>query len=219
MNVQGSRVPSDAELVSGARAGCQQAFGELIGRHYQTCVDIASFILRDRADALDEVQKACWKAFVHLDQYQGEAGFLTWLLRIVENQCRMLLRVKKRAQLLHIDAESHKDASRVVELLAPGTGPEEALIDGELRNVLQREIHRIPPILRNVLLLRDVEELPMRNVAERLNITIPAAKSRLLRARHELKARVLRQSDNGWHDRPVPKLQRLPLKSRGKWMS
>lgn len=219
MNGHSTRVHSDVELVSRARAGSQEAFGELIGRHYQTCVDIASFILRDRADALDEVQKACWKAFIHLDQYQGEAGFLTWLLRIVENQCRMLLRVKKRAQLVHIDAESHKEASRVVELLAPGAGPEEEVIGCELRNVLQREIHRIPPLLRNVLLLRDVEELPMRNVAERLNITVPAAKSRLLRARHELKARILRQSGNKWFDRPVPKLQTLSIKSRGKWMS
>jgi RNA polymerase sigma-70 factor (ECF subfamily) len=139
------------------------------------------------------------------------------MLRIVENQCRMLLRVKKRAQLLRIDADS--DASRLIELPTRGTGPEEEVIGSELRAVLQREIHRIPRLLRNVLLLRDIEELPMTNVAERLNITVPAAKSRLLRARLELKARVLRQSGDGWHNRPVPTLQRPSLKSRGKWMS
>ena len=210
-------VHSDAELVAQAREGCQEAFGELIKRHYQTCVNIATFMLHDRAEALDEVQKACWKAFVHFDQYQGEKEFITWMLRIVENQCRMLLRVKKRAQLLRIDADS--DASRLIELPTRGTGPEEEVIGSELRAVLQREFHRIPRLLRNVLLLRDIEELPMTNVAERLNITVPAAKSRLLRARLELKARVLRQSGDGWHNRPVPTLQRPSLKSRGKWMS
>ena len=210
-------VHSDAELVAQAREGCQEAFGELIKRHYQTCVNIATFMLHDRAEALDEVQKACWKAFVHFDQYQGEKEFITWMLRIVENQCRMLLRVKKRAQLLRIDADS--DASRLIELPTRGTGPEEDVIGSELRAVLQREIHRIPRLLRNVLLLRDIEELPMTNVAERLNITVPAAKSRLLRARLELKARVLRQSGDGWHNRPVPTLQGPSLKSRGKWMS
>ena len=210
-------VHSDAELVAQAREGCQEAFGELIKRHYQTCVNIATFMLHDRAEALDEVQKACWKAFVHFDQYQGEKEFITWMLRIVENQCRMLLRVKKRAQLLRIDADS--DASRLIELPTRGTGPEEEVIGSELRAVLQREIHRIPRLLRNVLLLRDIQELPMTNVAERLNITVPAAKSRLLRARLELKARVLRQSGDGWHNRPVPTLQRPSLKSRGKWMS
>ena len=212
-------VHSDAELVAQVRGGCQEAFGELIKRHYQTCVNIATFMLHDHAEALDEVQKACWKAFVHFDQYQGEAEFLTWILRIVENQCRMLLRVRKRAQFLHIDAEGDSDASRAIELPARGTGPEEDVIGSELRATLQREIHCIPRILRNVLLLRDVQELPMTNVAERLNITVPAAKSRLLRARLELKARVLRQSGDGWHHRPAAKLQRSPLKSRGKWMS
>ena len=212
-------VHSDAELVAQSREGCQEAFGELIKRHYQTCVNIATFMLHDRAEAQDEVQKACWKAFIHLDQYQGEAEFLMWMLRIVENQCRMLLRVRKRAQLLHIDAENDRDASQVIELPARGPGPEEELMSSELRAVLQREIHRIPRLLRNVLFLRDVQELPMTNVAERLNITIPAAESRLLRARLELKARLLRQSGDGWHYGPVPKLQRPSLKSRGKWMS
>ena len=212
-------IHSDTELVAQARGGCQEAFGELIKRHYQTCVNKATFMLHDRAEALDEVQKACWKAFVHFDQYQGEAEFSTWMLRIVENQCRMLLRVKKRAQLLHIDAERENDASRVIELPALGTGPEEEVIGSELRAVLQREIHCIPRLLRNVLLLRDVQELPITNVAERLNITVPAAKSRLVRARLELKARVLRQSGGGWYNRSVPKLQRPPLKSGTKWMS
>jgi RNA polymerase sigma-70 factor (ECF subfamily) len=195
-------VHRDAELVARAREGCQEAFGELITRNYQTWINIATFMLRDHAEALDEVQKACWKGFVHLDQYQGEAEFSTWMLRIVENQCRMLLRIRKRAQLLHIDAESDNDANRANELLAPGPGPEQEVISGELRDVLQREIHRMPGLLRNVLLLRDVQELPITNVAERLNITVPAAKSRLLRARLELKARVLRQSNDGCRKRP-----------------
>jgi RNA polymerase sigma-70 factor (ECF subfamily) len=212
-------VHSDTELVAQAREGCQEAFGELIKRHYKTWVNMATFMLRDRAEALDEVQKACWKAFVHFDQYRSEAEFSTWMLRIVENQCRMLLRVKKRAQLLHIDSERENDASLVIELPALGTGLEEGVIDSELRAVLQMEIQRIPRLLRNVLLLRDVQELPMKNVAERLNITVPAAKSRLRRARRELKARVLRQSGGGWYNRPVPKLQRPSLKSGTKWMS
>ena len=212
-------VNSDAELVAQVRKGSQEAYGELIKRHYQTCVNIATYMLHDRAEALDEAQKACWKAYIHFDQYQGEAEFLTWILRIVENQCRMLLRVRKRAQLVHIDADSDSETRPVIELPARGTGPEEEAISGEQRAVLQREMHRIPRLLRNVLLLRDVQELPMTNVAERLNITVPAAKSRLLRARHELKARVLRHSGDGWRNRPVVTLQTPSRRLRGKWMS
>jgi RNA polymerase sigma-70 factor (ECF subfamily) len=183
---------SDSELVAQARDGSQEAFGIVIARHYRTCINIATFILRDRGDAEDEVQKACCKAFEHLHQYHGEAEFLTWLLRIVSNQCLMLIRVRRRARFVYIDAESDREKSVPIELPAGIADPEREVMEDELRDVLRREIRHIPPLFRNVLLLRDVEELPMPDVAARLKITVPAAKSRLLRARLELRARVLR---------------------------
>lgn len=185
-------VLSDTELVARTRHGSEEAFNILVKRHYTTCVNIATFILRDRGDAQDEVQKACCKAFEHLDQYQGEAEFLTWLLRIVSNQCLMLIRVRRRARFVYIDAETGRERSSPMELPEMAPDPEHELMDRELHDVLQREIRHIPPLLRNVLLLRDVQELPMPDVAERLHITVPAAKSRLLRARVELRARVMR---------------------------
>ena len=124
-------------------------------------------MLSDPAEALDEVQKACCKAFVHLNQYQGQAEFRTWMLRIVENQCRMLLRSRRRARTLHLDTDTDP---AVFEMASPGTGPEEEVISRELRERLQTEINRIPRLLRTVLQLRDVQELPLANVAERLNI-------------------------------------------------
>jgi len=210
---------SDVELVAQVRAGAQEAFGELVKRHYRTCVNIATYMLNDRAEALDEVQKACWKAFIHLDQYQGEAGFITWIGRIVENQCRMALRDRKRVSFLHIDADINTEARPVFELRARGTDPEEEAISRDLRVMLRREMHRIPRSLRDVLLLRDVHELPILDVAERLNLTVPATKSRLLRARAELKARVLGQSGDGWHNRTVLTLQKPSRRLRRKWMS
>ena len=183
---------TDGELVAHARQGSDEAFNLLVKRHYTTCVNIATFILRDRGDAQDEVQKACCKAFEHLDQYQGEAEFLTWLLRIVSNQCLMLIRVRRRARFVYIDADTGRERSSPMELPEIAPDPEHELMDRELREVLQKEIRHIPPLLRNVLLLRDVQELPMPDVAERLHITVPAAKSRLLRARVELRARVMR---------------------------
>jgi RNA polymerase sigma-70 factor (ECF subfamily) len=185
-------VINDAELVARAREGSQEAFGMLITRHYRTCVNIASFILRDRSDAEDEVQKACCKAFEHLDQYHGDAEFLTWLLRIVSNQCLMLIRVRRRVRFLYIDADPDREKSSPVELPATLPDPEHEVITNELQDVLRTEISHIPPLFRNVLLLRDVQDLPMLDVAARLKITVPAAKSRLLRARSELRDRVMR---------------------------
>ena len=184
---------SDAELVSQARGGDDKAFGVLVDRHRRTCVNFAASILRDRSDAEDEVQEAFCKAFEHLEQYRGGGQFLTWLLRIVTNQCLMLIRARRHVQFLYLDAESDREMSSPKELRGLLADPEQELVHDELCEVLQQEIRRIPPLLKNVLLLRDVQELPMLDVAARLRITVPAAKSRLLRARTELRDRMHRQ--------------------------
>src|SRR5689334_15796912 len=100
---QDTIVRTDLELVGLSRQGDGDAFGELLGRHYHKCANLAGFILRDRTGASDEVQKACWKAFEHLDQYRGTAEFFTWLSRIVINECRMVLRVNRRTQFVYLD--------------------------------------------------------------------------------------------------------------------
>ena len=196
---------SDEQLVEKARGGDMDAFGELIERHHANCINIATFILRDRAEAQDEVQKAYCNAFSHLDQYHEGPGFACWLLRIVKNQCLMLIRVRSRARLVYIDADADRKRSRPFELASNDLDAEQNLAEQEMCEMLQREIRRIPPLLRNVLMLRDVEELSMADVAGQLHISVSAAKSRLLRARHELRERVLphcsskerRRSPNG----------------------
>jgi RNA polymerase sigma-70 factor, ECF subfamily len=209
-------VQTDGELVALARAGDNDAFGKLIHKHYPACVNIASFMLRDRSEAKDEVQKACWKAFKHLDQYHGESEFLPWILRIVVNQCLMLMRVRRRVRFLYIDAGSSHDGGRPIELPAAAIDPEHEVIKNEMQDILKTEIRRIPPLLRTVMILRDVEELPMLHVAERLGITVPAAKSRLLRARSELRQRVIQRCANG-HSATDAKGQRMPAGSVRVW--
>ena len=201
-------VQSDLALVNDAQAGNGEAFGELLARHYRNCVNIASLILRDRAEAQDEVQMACWKAFKHLDQYHGDAPFLTWLIRIVVNQCLMLVRVRKRTRFVYLDA-GRVDGARPVQLPTLAADPEEDVMEKELRELLDREIRHLPPLLRTVLVLRDVDELPMRNVAKQLRITVGAAKSRLLRARVELKDRVIRRYGRNRHVQASQKWNQL----------
>ncbi len=183
---------NDLDLVNLAREGSQQAFGELVKRHHQKCVNLATCILKNREEAEDEVQNACWKAFEHLDQFQGEADFSTWLSRIVVNQCLMFLRTNRRARFLHLDAGTPGYHSGSIDLPSGRLDPEGELGRRQVEEVLAREIRRIPALLRNVVRLRDVDELPIEEVADRLGITVSAAKSRLLRARLELRQRVLR---------------------------
>ncbi len=181
---------ADDRLVVLAQDGDNAAFAELIERHQNTCKRLALSILRDVCDAEDEVQNAFWKAFEHIGQFQQDAKFSTWLSRIVVNQCLMRLRKDRRAKFLYIDEGIAGEEITTLELPDNTISPEEDLARTELGKLVQDEIRRIPPLLREVVVLRDVQGLPMPDVAGKLGISIAAAKSRLLRARLELRSRL-----------------------------
>lgn len=178
----------DEVLVNNARAGDAGAFGELIKRHRSACMKRATLMLRNRSDAEDEVQNAFWKALQRLDQFRGEGSFSAWLNRIVENQCLMRIREEQNARFVYLDESTESNVR--LELVSQRADPEDALGLDEVLVLLRREVSRMPPLLRNVMLLRDLDQLPMPDVANRLGLSVPAAKSRLMRARTELRSRV-----------------------------
>ena len=188
-NQQTPDTREDDDLVLLAQQGDNNAFAQLVDRHYSSCLKLATSILHDVPDAEDEVQNACWKAYEHIRQFQRDAKFSTWLTRIVVNQCLMRLRQQRRTKLVYLE-DTVTEEARVMELTADDISPEAELAQTQVARVLQHEIGRIPPLLRNVFMLRDVQELPMQDVAEKLGISVAAAKSRLLRARSELRERL-----------------------------
>ena len=177
-------------LVRNAQHGDQDAFAELTRRNYSSSLKLALSILRDRQEAEDEVQNAYWKGYQHLGQFQQEAKFSTWMTRIVVNQCLMRLRQLRRARYLYIDDVPVGEDRGTFELVDHTPDPESELSVRQVGALLQREVRRIPPLLRKVFMLRDVEQLEMPEVAKKLGISVPAAKSRLLRARVELRERL-----------------------------
>ena len=184
------RMLSDEDLVVLAQSANDEAFAELIRRHRAACLKLAWSILKDRSEAEDEVQNAVWRAFEHLSQFQREAKFSTWLTRIVVNQCLMRLRRQRRFQTLYFEDAIPGEDRIALDVRDKAHGPEEVLGQAEVAGILHREIGRIPPLLRDVLVLREMKELPMSEVARKLGITLAAAKSRLLRARAELRVRL-----------------------------
>ena len=185
-------VDADAELIEYARGGNTDAFTELVNRHYQSSLKLARSILRDFEDAEDEVQNAFTKVYLHLSRFEGNSRFSTWLSRIVVNQCLMRLRKARRARFAYLDDPGTEDGSVRLELADAAETPEQALGRREVEAILHREVNCIPPLLREPLLLRESMRLPLTEVALKLNITEAAAKSRLLRARRELKTRLIR---------------------------
>src|SRR5262249_53457788 len=141
---------SERELIELARQGDTSAFGELIKRNYNMCLKRAAALIRNPNDVEDEVQNACSKAFERFTQFRGEGTFAAWLGRIVENQCLMRIREDRQARFLYLDESTQANVR--VELVAQIPGPEDELGDQQIEHLLQREISRIPPLLRNVML-------------------------------------------------------------------
>ena len=184
--------PSDEALVDLARMGDRVALGHLIERHYRSCLSKAYSILRNRDDAEDEVQNACAQAWTHFGQYQGEGPFAGWLSRIVSNQCLMRIRERKNARMISVDEIFNSEVSFRVDVIDQRALPEEAVGADEVARVVNTEMLRVPPLLRAPLVMRELRHLAMRDIAANLEISIPAAKSRLSRARSELKHRLLK---------------------------
>lgn len=180
----------DEQLVVLTQQGNDLAFSELSARHRSNCFKLALSIVRNAEDAEDEVQNALWKAYSKIDGFQQEAQFSTWLSRIVVNQCLMKLRKNKRAATFSIDDVRVGEDSGTLELPDRRETPEDSVGRDQVDSMLRKEVNRIPPLMRQVVWLRDLDQRPMSEVAEMLGISIAAAKSRLLRARKELRRRL-----------------------------
>ena len=191
---------SDDELVAKAQqSNDDQAFGELVRRTSASSLRLAMSILRDRQEAEDEVQNSYFNAWRHVSQFQRESKFSTWMSRIVTNHCLMRLRKTRGLNFLYLDEGSTDETARPIELKDQGPTPERDLGVQELSAVLQKEIKRLPPLLQRVLVLRDVDELSTAEVASILGISAAAVKSRLMRARLELRARLEKYGGRrGW---------------------
>lgn len=181
---------SDDQLLTMCEDGDSEAFGELALRYQPMAFNAARFILKNEHEAEEQVQQSLVKAFEHINQFRGSAKFSTWLVRIVVNQCLMRLRHFRRAKHVSLEYLSFERETVTFELRDPRRSPEMELQGSETAEILWREIRRIPPLLRNVFWLRDVEQRPMPDVAQLLGISVHAAKSRLLRARAELRIRL-----------------------------
>jgi len=182
--------PTDADLVELAKNGDKEAFAQLIARYNSFCMSKAYSILRNRSEAEEEVQISWTKAWICLSSYRHEGSFMAWISRIVSNECLMSLRRAKLAKFSSIDDIFDVQDPFRLEVIDQQPSPEEMVGATEVSDVLNNEIRGIPPLLRRVLIMRDVRHLVLGEIADELGITVPAAKSRLMRARAELKRRM-----------------------------
>ena len=184
--------PTDEQrLVEAARGGDVGAFEELVRRYDRNVFRIAQHITQNREDAEDVVQDAFLKAFQNLGQFQGQSKFYTWLVRIAVNEALMRLRRRRPERFVSIDEDIKTEEDSMPREIADWSpNPEQLYNQGELKEILQKTIQGLPPGFRTVFILRDVEGLSTEETADALGLSVPAVKSRLLRARLQLRERL-----------------------------
>ena len=181
----------DLALVQAAREGDIAAFETLLKRYDRNVFRIANHITQNREDAEDVVQDAFLKAYQKLDQFQGNSKFYTWLVRIAVNEALMKLRKRKASKTVSIDEDVETEEGFVPrEVTDWSPNPEQQYKQAELSDILEKTIQGLPAGFRTVFVLRDVEGLSTEETADALGLSVPAVKSRLLRARLQLRERL-----------------------------
>jgi RNA polymerase sigma-70 factor (ECF subfamily) len=186
-------VSEELSLVQAAKKGDVGAFGELVKRYDRNVFRIALHITQNREDAEDVVQDAFLKAYENLEQFQGQSKFYTWLVRIAVNEALMKLRRRRPERMVSLDQEVQTEEDSMPREVADWSpNPEQLYNQAELRDILGKTIQGLPPSFRTVFVLRDVEGLSTEETAQALELSVPAVKSRLLRARLQLRERLNR---------------------------
>ena len=196
--------PNEAQMIAAILHGDTELYHDLIRPYEHSVYSMALSFMKNESDAEDVAQETFLKAFRNLGQFRGQAKFSTWLISITLNEARGRLRRQSVVRMEILD-ETLEEAGRVQSALLREWRevPSEALERKEVREILQEAIRNLSPIYREVLLLRDVEELSIEETAAALTISTATVKVRLHRARIMLQKQL------------VPKLKSTDPKRRG----
>jgi RNA polymerase sigma-70 factor (ECF subfamily) len=193
-SITSSATFDESALVARAQGGDGQAFGDLVNRYEKKIYRLAKNITQNNEDAEDVLQESFLKAFTHLDGFQGNSKFYTWIVRIAVNEALMKLRKRRGDRTVPLDEPVDTGEETVTrEIAVWEDSPEQRYSREEFQSILDEAVESLKPDFRTVFQLRDIEELSTEETAEALGISVPAVKSRLLRARLALREKLTRQ--------------------------
>ena len=190
----------EAVLIRQVLGGDNSAFYDLVRPYERAIFTAARSILENDADAEDVAQEAVLKAFVNLKNFRGDAKFSTWLVQITINEARMKLRKDRRKLYDSIDEQQQDEQGDYIprDFADWREIPSEALQQRELRDALSKAIAGLDPKYREVFVLRDVQNICIADTAKMLGITEASVKTRLLRARLQLRDALAPGIDGSW---------------------
>jgi RNA polymerase sigma-70 factor, ECF subfamily len=187
----------DAVLVAAAKTRDTRAFELLVERHERRIFSMAQRMTRNREDAEDVAQQTFQKAFIHLEKFEGESLFSTWLTRIAINEALMLLRRKRGSREVPI-AESTMEDETVLPLDFPDSGPnpEDSCLDREQERILSAAMNKLRPGIRKAIELRELGELSTGETAQVMGLSVAAVKGRVFHGRRKLRETLSRHVES-----------------------
>ena len=197
----------ETKMIASILAGDRELYHQLIQPYELSVYRMAMSFVKNETEAEDVAQEAFLKAFRDLANFRGESKFSTWLISITLNEARRRLRRQSTVRMESLDEPAEEGAKVSPALLRDWREiPSESLERREVRALLQKAIEELSPIYREVLVLRDIEELSVEETAGALAISISSVKVRLHRARIMLQKEL------------APKLK-LATPKKGRWLS
>jgi RNA polymerase sigma-70 factor (ECF subfamily) len=184
----GMQLVDESRLVDAAQSGDSAAFSRLVEQYYGSIYRVTIKITNNPEDAEDALQDALTKAYCNLGRFQGHSRFHTWLTRIAMNEA--LLKLRKKRSDRYVPLDDVLGLRIPAEIQDPKDNPENRYVKLELGDNVSKALGSLTPPLRTTFLLREMEDLSVRETAEALGTSVAAVKSRLKRARSRLRHRL-----------------------------
>jgi RNA polymerase sigma-70 factor (ECF subfamily) len=169
----------DVDSIERFKRGDLSAFEEIVRKYQDRIYNLCRYMLQDTQDAQDAAQDVFMKAYAGLKVFKPDASLYTWLYRIAVNTCLDHKKKSRPAQL--------RDESFVNDLASTEPSPEQRYQSKEIGQAIQVALQKLPEPLRAVIVLKEIEDLSYEEIAEVLHTSLGTVKSRISRAREELR--------------------------------
>lgn len=189
----------DRKLVRGLRRRDEEAFSEMVRKYQHRVFNTVYRILGDRAESEELAQEVFIAVFKHVDSFRGDSKFSTWLFRIATNRAKNRIKyLSRRDHDQHQDLDDTPESNIEKNPVGGDTDrPDRRAMGRELESVVQDGLEDLNEKHRTVVVLRDVENLSYEEIADVLEIAVGTVKSRLYRARSQLKDYIDERYDRG----------------------
>ncbi len=186
----------DAALVENARKNEAEAFGRIVDAYQSRIIGFVSRMVPTEEDALDVAQEVFIRAYQHLDRFDSRSSLRTWLFKIAHNLCIDRARRAKRTPL-QLSVSAGVQGESDWDLLDQTEGPEDLVINQELRDIVEEAIASMSDKLREVLLLHEEQEMAYEEISQAIKVPVGTVKSRLFLARAHLKRAIANYQNGG----------------------